>query len=192
MKRILMISAAVAVIAGPALAADSKGQFRSKGVGLESCQRYLVGAAKKTGFYTLSLSWMNGYLTAYNRATPSTYDIAANLTLPQLAKSLEGYCKSNPRQTLVTAIDRLTSALEPRKFASRADASKKAPVQVTRATMRKAQEALKKAGLYKGSIDGLAGRGTETAIAAYQQINRLPVTGQLDKPTQARLFAKKK
>ena len=192
MKRILMISAALAVMSGPAFAGDKDGQYRSKGLGLESCQRYLNGAAKKTGFYTLSLSWLNGYLTAYNRITPSTYDVAGNLTLPQLAKSLEGYCKSNPRQTLVSAIGRLTSALEPRKFASRADAAKRSPTRVSRATMRKAQEALKKAGLYKGSIDGLAGRGTETAVAAFQQLNRLPVTGQLDKPTQARLFAKKK
>lgn len=43
------------------------------------------------------------------------------------------------------------------------------------------QENLRRLGYYKGSIDGLSGSGTRTAIRAYQVDRGLPVTGRIDK-----------
>ena len=42
------------------------------------------------------------------------------------------------------------------------------------------QQDLAQQGYYQGPIDGIVGRGTQSAIAAYQRANGLPVTGAID------------
>lgn len=49
--------------------------------------------------------------------------------------------------------------------------------------LRKVQERLQGAGLYKSRIDGGMGAGTQIAINTWQQTNGLPVTGLLDQAT---------
>jgi peptidoglycan hydrolase-like protein with peptidoglycan-binding domain len=59
-------------------------------------------------------------------------------------------------------------------------------------TVTEVQIVLQQLGLYKGKIDGLAGRGTTAAIRKFQQMNALPITGLLDDETQAKIIAAKK
>jgi len=42
-------------------------------------------------------------------------------------------------------------------------------------------------GHYTGELDGLAGTDTRTAIAKYQQVNGLPITGQIDEELLKRM-----
>ena len=49
--------------------------------------------------------------------------------------------------------------------------------------LKQVQEQLKKRGHYTGSADGARGPGTQSGIIAYQQANRLPVSGRLDPAT---------
>ncbi len=51
-----------------------------------------------------------------------------------------------------------------------------------------AQVALVRRGISSGSIDGVAGSQTKAALAAFQKMEILPVTGALDPETQARLI----
>src|SRR5439155_2603342 len=51
-----------------------------------------------------------------------------------------------------------------------------------------AQLALARQGISSGSIDGLIGPQTRDAIRAYQQKEDLPMTGELDAATKARLL----
>ncbi len=51
------------------------------------------------------------------------------------------------------------------------------------AVLRKAQEKLKSAGLYRSTVDGLSGPGTCAAICDWQSQKGLPVTGALDTET---------
>lgn len=51
-----------------------------------------------------------------------------------------------------------------------------------------AQVALVRRGISSGSIDGVAGSQTKAALAAFQKMEALPVTGALDPETQARLI----
>lgn len=46
--------------------------------------------------------------------------------------------------------------------------------------VRRVQLALYVLGYYTGAIDGIAGRGTKTAIAKFQDDNGLPITGKID------------
>jgi peptidoglycan hydrolase-like protein with peptidoglycan-binding domain len=55
------------------------------------------------------------------------------------------------------------------------------------ASVEHAQQALKDAGHDPGSIDGVMGARTTAALKAYQQKQGLPVTGQLDDATAAKL-----
>jgi peptidoglycan hydrolase-like protein with peptidoglycan-binding domain len=52
---------------------------------------------------------------------------------------------------------------------------------------RFAQQELQEHGYYKGSIDGVVGPQTKQALQEFQQENNLPVTGQLDRETMAKL-----
>jgi hypothetical protein len=50
-----------------------------------------------------------------------------------------------------------------------------------------AQQQLKSAGLYRGSVDGVMGPGTQSALMAFQREQGLPETAQLDQQTLQRL-----
>jgi peptidoglycan hydrolase-like protein with peptidoglycan-binding domain len=49
------------------------------------------------------------------------------------------------------------------------------------AKVAQVQENLRKAGYYKGTVDGLMGPATKSAIRSYQVEKGLPVTGLIDK-----------
>lgn len=51
------------------------------------------------------------------------------------------------------------------------------------ATVKQAQEQLKKDGYYTGNVDGIDGPETHEAIRKYQQSENLKVNGRLDKQT---------
>ena len=55
------------------------------------------------------------------------------------------------------------------------------------AEIRSAQQQLKNAGFYSGSIDGVDGSSTRTAIRNYQSANNLKVNGKLDQETAQKL-----
>src|SRR5439155_380799 len=58
---------------------------------------------------------------------------------------------------------------------------------VTLESVRKAQRALRDLGYSPGPIDGIVGPQTHAALAKYQDAEQLPVTGELDLETMARL-----
>jgi peptidoglycan hydrolase-like protein with peptidoglycan-binding domain len=55
--------------------------------------------------------------------------------------------------------------------------------------VRQAQIALRNAGFEPGSIDGVMGPKTETALLQFQAAQGLPKTGKLDATTQKQLMA---
>jgi hypothetical protein len=57
----------------------------------------------------------------------------------------------------------------------------------SRADIQQAQEQLKSQGLYRGSVDGVMGPQTQTAIMAFQREQGLPENAQLDQQTMSRL-----
>jgi peptidoglycan hydrolase-like protein with peptidoglycan-binding domain len=54
-------------------------------------------------------------------------------------------------------------------------------------SVRSAQQALKDAGYYQGTIDGIAGPETREAVRKYQEAQGLETTGTLDRNTMAKL-----
>jgi peptidoglycan hydrolase-like protein with peptidoglycan-binding domain len=58
---------------------------------------------------------------------------------------------------------------------------------VPESQVKQAQQQLKSAGLYKGTVDGKMGSDTQQAIEQFQQKHGLPATGTLDEQTMAAL-----
>jgi len=54
--------------------------------------------------------------------------------------------------------------------------------------IRRAQKALKGAGVYRGPVDGNYSQETRDAVLAYQKHNKLKMTGLADPATLWRLF----
>jgi hypothetical protein len=73
--------------------------------------------------------------------------------------------------------------MAPQGSATRAGATPAA----SQSQIQQAQEQLKSAGLYRGSVDGVMGPETQTALMKFQREQGLPETAQLDQQTTDRL-----
>ena len=59
----------------------------------------------------------------------------------------------------------------------------------TKEQIKSAQQGLAKGGYYKGTVDGVMNKSTESALKAWQKANKMPVTGKLTSEELARLQA---
>ena len=84
----------------------------------------------------------------------------------------------------------LTSGISrprPTPLTSGANVSKEVPAAVPQNDVRKIQEALQDNGQYGAKVDGVFGLRTRASIRGFQKAENLPVTGQLDSETAAKL-----
>ena len=79
------------------------------------------------------------------------------------------------------------SGPRPTPLASGANVSKEVPTAGNRNDVKKMQEMLKGKGHYRGEVDGVFGLRTRASIRGFQEIENLPVTGQLDTQTAGKL-----
>jgi peptidoglycan hydrolase-like protein with peptidoglycan-binding domain len=79
------------------------------------------------------------------------------------------------------------SGPRPRPLASGASLSQEVPGVVHRDDLEKMQQTLWGKGHYRGKLDGVFDLRTQASIRAYQKAENLPITGQLDTETAARL-----
>jgi peptidoglycan hydrolase-like protein with peptidoglycan-binding domain len=61
------------------------------------------------------------------------------------------------------------------------------PQLMTKENLKVVQERLKAEGVYAGSVDGIMGPQTETALRRYQEKQGLPVSGAVDEETLKQL-----
>jgi peptidoglycan hydrolase-like protein with peptidoglycan-binding domain len=72
-------------------------------------------------------------------------------------------------------------------LASRANVSKEVPAAGNRNDVKRIQQILRDKGHYRGEVDGVFGLRTWASIRGFQKAENLPVTGQLDTRTAAKL-----
>ena len=75
----------------------------------------------------------------------------------------------------------------PTPLASAANLGKEMPSVAHPDDVKKMQETLKGKGHYRGDVDGVFGLRTRASIRRFQEIENLPVTGQLDGQTAVKL-----
>jgi hypothetical protein len=179
--------AACICLPATAVAADPRGDFAVRGIGLETCGAYAEQRAEQPALRMAARSWLNGYLTAYNQFVLDTYDVTAGKSLEELETGLEGYCQANPEHTISFAAIAVASSLDPARIRANPDKTSGRP-KVASDTLRRIQQALKTRGHYKGAVDGVDGPGTRASLESFQRTEGLPVTRLPDSITLTRLF----
>ncbi len=85
-----------------------------------SCGQYVTARdEERRGKYrkiNTHITWIFGYLTAYNRQTPDTYDIKGQTDTEAMLLWLENYCKKNPLDDFADAMELLTDELHPKRI----------------------------------------------------------------------------
>jgi hypothetical protein len=97
-----------------ALAKDEAGAYAWMGMN-NSCGTFVRGRdLARSGVSALEeqyVTWLSGYLTAYNVLQPQTFDVTRGTDIPSLMLWLENYCKRSPLSTFVDATIALTQKL---------------------------------------------------------------------------------
>ena len=86
---------------GPAFSADDTGQYLVMGLGNSTCKSFLGEDEPGTAYY---LSWLAGYMTAYNFTQKETYSILGkSKDIYQVESWLRDYCALNNSETFENA-----------------------------------------------------------------------------------------
>ncbi len=121
MKRTIFVLAMFLFLPATVNAKDIDGNYQSYlDEAMGSCGQYVAardearrGAPRKSNTH---LSWMAGYLTAYNLQTPDTQDILGQTDREAILLWLENYCKQNPLTDFADAMESLTDELHPKRI----------------------------------------------------------------------------
>ena len=179
------------VVAG-AQGADTDGRFAVKGAGLASCQDYVKARAEKSKLLYSLLGWLDGYLTAYNEFSPSTFDVAAWESADLLARILDRHCEENPGDRFFTVIRTIVNQISEDRLQENSPlvpaTNQQQGLLIYQETLRRVQEKLSAGGHYFSEIDGQFGEKTRAALQAYQSEQGLNVTGLPDQATLWKLF----
>lgn len=121
MKRILFAMTLCAA-ATSAMAADNEGAYWSQRP--ESCREFrrLQSSDERTSALMNIRGWIAGYITAFNRQTPDTYDVLGITDFEAAMRFIDGYCKAHPMDNLTAAMESLTEDLYPKRHRTRRQA----------------------------------------------------------------------
>jgi hypothetical protein len=123
MRRILLAAALCAAVPS-AMPADADGAYFSQRPG--SCREFrrLQGSDERTPAVMYTRGWVSGYLTAFNRQTPDTYDVLGLEDFEAAMRFIDGYCKANSFSDLTAAMEALTEEMSPRRHRTRRQAGR--------------------------------------------------------------------
>jgi hypothetical protein len=125
MKRVLFVvvvcAAALCGVTPAVIAADADGAYFS--LRSESCREFRrVQTDERTPALMNIRGWIAGYITAFNRQTPDTYDVLGITEFDAALRFIDGYCKAHPLDNLATAMEALTENLYPARHRTRRQA----------------------------------------------------------------------
>lgn len=129
--RCVVLSVALLTTAATAWSMDKNKEFRTLGVGAQSCSDYLTARnSKDPDTWAPYGIWMTGFVTANNFGQRDTYDLLGNTTPEQAMAVLDSYCSDNPRHPYVYAVMQLVSkTLAPQRIEQKPE-SAPAPIPI--------------------------------------------------------------
>jgi hypothetical protein len=176
MRKTLCCAAALALTALPTAASDP---FAAKGPGRVSCDAFPTEYRARRDL----AAWVLGYVSAANRLSPDTFDLAPWQTADVLLAQMAQYCGAFPQAHATDAIEELLDwlhqdrlAAPERPVALRADG---AVTVIYPSTLRKVRRLLARA----GHAPRPTPEGLTAALTDYQAAQNLPQTGLPDTPT---------
>ncbi len=122
MKHTIFVLAMSLLLPATVNAADIDGKYAVSVANgkMGSCGQYITardeGRRSKYRKENRHIGWIFGYLTAYNRQTPDTWDIGGQTDISEILLWLENYCKRNPLDEFAEAMGSLTDELHPRRI----------------------------------------------------------------------------
>ena len=120
MKKLLLLVLLLTSTAG--LGADNDKNFNSLGV--RSCPRYLEARTTRGWQGLVDLYWIAGYITAFNRHRPNTYNVLGGGGMTSALLWLDGWCWLNLSKDLSQGLEALTSELYPQRYKTKKDAGR--------------------------------------------------------------------
>ncbi len=97
----IFIASLLCVISLSLPAQDDQGNYNIMGLGNNSCSAYVHEYSAHAAYY---LSWLAGYMTAYNYTQEDTYSIFSDTkNVMQIETWLLDYCKFNSEETFEQA-----------------------------------------------------------------------------------------
>jgi len=112
MKRRLLVLLSIVMLPLGALAADKDNNFAVKGLAAASCASFVQEREKSSPAYNEAMSWLTGYISAYNYLKPDTYDVAPWQSAELLSLMIAEHCKKNPAESFFHASNRLLNTIE--------------------------------------------------------------------------------
>lgn len=192
--RSLALCALLSHPAGAALAADGDSKFAMKGAGFLPCQVYVSERGKRSELYYMIGGWVEGYVSAYNRLTPDTFDVLSFESLELLLAVMHEHCEANPDDRLHAVLGAMIEQMAPdriRAESTRVEIAHEAHrTRLYRETIRRVQTELAELGLYHGEADGRFSDQTRSALIAFQSDIGFEMTGFPDQTTLWRLLRK--
>lgn len=187
--------AAACLWSAVARGASQDGQFAVKGIGIQGCAEFTKAYAERSRGAFVFAGWLDGYISAFNRLQPNTFDAVPWQSTNLLLALIKNHCATKPRERLFTVVQALLGVFSGQSLtATSPSVEAKAggkKVSLYREVLRQAQQALAAAGDYSGKPDGMFGPKTKAAFEAFQERSGLPKTGLPNQETLYRLLAPK-
>jgi len=193
----LASAAALAMLlsGGSASASSATGTFAVRGLGSEKCQAFTTAISAKSPALQSHASWIMGYASAYNRATPKIFDAYPLPAGSGLVSLVAAICAANPNIALEAATAQLFATIAPLSLAADTPlvsfGSGAKTLSVRESSVRQLEQALTDRGLFKGKVSGKSSPQLIEAIQAFQKSQGMPVTGLPDMQTLVRAVLKK-
>jgi hypothetical protein len=193
LRRYLLPAACAVLLAVPAArAADSNGAYAPRGIGLDTCKDLVEILKAKDQRALLAMSWLDGYITAFNTYREGLYDVAPWQRGDVVLSLVAGHCEQHPDDRIAQVAQRLVDFLYPTRLETRSETveakSGDQSVRVYAAVLKRAQEELIGQGFLTGTADGAYGPKTKAALEAFQAKANIPQTGLPDAETLFRLL----
>ena len=180
------------LVVNGAQGADESGRFAVKGAGLASCRDYTRARAEQSSLVYSMLGWLDGYVTAYNQLSPSTFDVAAWESADLFARILDSHCEKHPDDGFVTVVRAIVTEIADDRLQENSPLisvrNGQQGLLIYQETLRRVQKELARRGQYQGGIDGQFGSQTRAALEAFQAEQGLAVSGLPDQVTLWKLF----
>lgn len=177
----------LAAASAHAWGADGEGRFSIRGAGLLTCNIYVKEREQQSNAYYMIGGWLDGYITARNQFSPTTYDVTSFESTELLTVIIDNHCKKNPKDRLFSVVNTILTRLHDDRlrtgsfFVNVRVGDRQ--IQLYREVVRRMQKELKGRRYYNGDVDGRFGPGTQKAIAAFQRAQGLKPTGFPDQTT---------
>ncbi|MDX6750956.1 peptidoglycan-binding domain-containing protein [Geminicoccaceae bacterium 1502E] len=189
----LTAAAVVVALSAPSSAADRNGAFDVRGLGSLPCSEInKTVEEKRQGDLVLVKTWLDGYFSATNKYRSGVFD-ALPWQSDQLVMNLVlSNCAEKPEIRIGQMAEALLEFFESQRLAEKSPLVEakvgEKTVTLYSAILRRAQEALIKAGHLSGSADGAFGPKTRAGFESFQEKTGLAKTGLPDQETLVRLF----